>query len=249
MARDFTAASSQYLKHSVAIVSHPFTVSGWFYANDADNAYSLWSMGDEGGANTYGLQLEGSAAGDKVNFWAYATQSDYKQAYTTSGFSAVTWHHACGVLDSSRNLAVYLDGGNKGTNTPTTGVPSSLDNTVIGALVYVNPSPAQCFDGYLAEVACWSAVLTDAEVAILAAGYSPLFVRPQSLVAYWPLIGRTSPEIDIVGGYNMTLTNAPTVAAQPRNIYPSNPQVGLTIPAASAASPYMTTSPGLWGPL
>ena len=104
-------------------------------------------------------------------------------------------------------------------------------------------------DGYMAEAAVWNVALTSAEVSVLSKGYSPLLVRPQSIVSYWPLIGRTSPEIDLVGGYGMTLVNAPTTAAHPRIIYPTSPQVGLHFTPASAASPYMTTSPGLWGPL
>ena len=55
----------------------------------------------------------------------------------------------------------------------------------------------------------------------MAAGYSPLLIRPQSLVFYAPIIGRTSPEIDVVGGYDMTLYNGPTTVPHPRVIHPS----------------------------
>jgi hypothetical protein len=58
---------------------------------------------------------------------------------------------------------------------------------------------------------------------MLAAGFSPLFVRPQSLVAYWPLIRDN--DNDIVGGYDMTAYNTPTVAAHPPVIYPVSPHV------------------------
>ena len=59
--------------------------------------------------------------------------------------------------------------------------------------------------------------LTDAEAAILAAGYSPLFVRPQSIRAYWPLIRGSA---DRVGGFALTEHNAPTVEDQSPVIYP-----------------------------
>ena len=75
-------------------------------------------------------------------------------------------------------------------------------------------------DSIIAEAAVWNVDLTDAEVAILAAGYSPLFVRPQFLVAYWSLFGDSSPEPDIIGGYDMTLNNGPTQATHPIIHYP-----------------------------
>lgn len=68
-------------------------------------------------------------------------------------------------------------------------------------------------DGRVAEAAIWNVALTASEVAALAKGVSPLQIRPASLQAYWPLIGRQSPEPDWVGGFNLTLTNAPANAA------------------------------------
>jgi hypothetical protein len=41
--------------------------------------------------------------------------------------------------------------------------------------------------GKVAEAAVWNVALTITDVAVLNAGYSPLFVKPQNLVAYWPL--------------------------------------------------------------
>ena len=77
--------------------------------------------------------------------------------------------------------------------------------------------------GNIAEVALWSAALSDAEIASLAKGFSPLFIRPESLIDYWPLIGRFSPEIDVVGGMNGTLNSAPGAAAHPGILYPASP--------------------------
>jgi len=85
----------------------------------------------------------------------------------------------------------------------------------------------------LAEAGLWDAALTDAEVAILGVGYSPLFVRPQSLVAYWPLVRDAK---DRVGGYDLTAGGGPVVAAHPRIIYPSPQFVPRKIAAAAAAA-------------
>jgi hypothetical protein len=62
--------------------------------------------------------------------------------------------------------------------------------------------------GRVAEGVIYGVALSDAEVAQLATGVSPLLVRPGDILNYYPLIGRASPEIDLVGGNNLTVTGA-----------------------------------------
>jgi hypothetical protein len=72
---------------------------------------------------------------------------------------------------------------------------------------------------------------------LLSLGYSPLFVRPQSLVAYWPLIGRNSPELELIGGQGGTLTGT-TQAEHPRIIRPKRRQpFGITATAPPPPAP------------
>ncbi len=78
-------------------------------------------------------------------------------------------------------------------------------------------APTNAFDGFIGHGALWNVALSDAEIASLAnPGVSPLRMRRDSLVAYWPLNGQ-SPEIDIVGRKDLTLFGAPTVAEEPPN--------------------------------
>ena len=59
---------------------------------------------------------------------------------------------------------------------------------------------------------------------MLAAGFSPLMVRPESLIGYWPLGGAYSNDnMDIIGGNTLTTNGGPTVETHPRIIYPSGP--------------------------
>jgi hypothetical protein len=90
--------------------------------------------------------------------------------------------------------------------------------------------------------------LTDDEAVILSLGYSPVFVRPANLVAYWPLVGRSSPEPDIVGGYDMTLVGSPTVADHPRIIYSTSDRLGLTA-ATAATNPLLPEEHPPLGPM
>lgn len=232
MARAFDDASTQYLRTtSVPLTDEPITMAGWFYSDSIALNQTIMCIGDTGGADHYWrIIAAGAVGGDPVRAQASGTTVT-STADTTTGYSANTWHHAIGTFDTS-SITVRIDGGNEGSDSQTPD-PSAADDVVaIGA--FERSSIIHYMSGNIAESAMWNAILTAAEAQSLAAGYSPLLIRPQSLVAYWPLIGRTSPEIDIVGGYNMTLVNTPTTAAHPRIIYPGR-QI-YTPPTVAAAA-------------
>lgn len=100
---------------------------------------------------------------------------------------------------------------------------------MIGALD--RASPIHHMEGRVAEVGIWDVALDDDEIAALASGFSPLFIRPQSLVYYAPLI-RDEDE-DRVGGLSLTATNTPTVGTHPRVFSPA--QLNFDMVAAAAA--------------
>ena len=235
MARAFDGTNQYLTLSSAPVTGGAFSMCAWFYTT-VNNArdFIFDSINPPTYNNGYRLDIRGDVAGDYLNFttlWPGGGST----GVSSVGISTNTWQHACGTWTGT--LAnVYLDGGNKGTSVnlgPKT--ISGVNATSIGN----NDSGSLYFTGNIAEVGIWNVVLTDAEAAILGKGYSPLLVRPASLIAYWPLIGRTSPEIDIVGGYGMALVNAPTVANHPRIIYPTSQQVGLTISAAPPAGAIM----------
>ena len=232
MARAFVAATTQYLVNTTPpLTAIPLTMACRFRSNDATTRYYMMSVSADDG-DRIGLGVRGEAGGDPIDAQAYNGANS--NPLSTTGYSANTWHHACCVAAASNSLTVYLDGGGKAT--VATDVPCSAFTRMHIGCIYWHPTTAIAYplDGQLAECAIWNVALTDAEVAILAKGYSPLLVRPQSLVGYWPTVGRTSPEIDIVGGYDMTLVNTPTVAVHPRVLYPTAYRLGVPIPAVVA---------------
>ena len=184
MARSFANASSEYLRVSSAVVTAtPLTLACWFNVNNVTAEHTLISICDDAtNTNMFALNASGVQAGDPVR--AYATTGVGAFAVTTTGYTASTWHHAAGVFTSSTDRAAFIDGGSKGTATDDL-TPTGLDRTAIAVLDRL--SPASYVDGEIAEAAIWDAALTDGEVASLAAGYSPLLIRPTSLKAYWPL--------------------------------------------------------------
>ena len=88
--------------------------------------------------------------------------------------------------------------------------------------------------GRIAEVALWDVALSAAEVAALASGVTPLHMRPGNLVAYWPVWGLHSPEIDLTSnGNNMTVTGPVKAGHAPVTLY--TPKWAATVPLIEAA--------------
>ncbi len=88
------------------------------------------------------------------------------------------------------------------------------------------------WDGESAEFAFWNVLLDDAEFAALGAGYSPLLIRPASLLEYVPLVR------NIVSARRAVPTNTGTaVQPHPRILSPKpRPQQWLhSVPTFKAA--------------
>ena len=233
MARGFLQASSNYLQRSdtCGISGYPFTFACWFYASDLDitgtRPLMRFSENSDGTGDNHDLRVRDAPDYDVL---AVSNDQGVAQAFanTSTQASTDTWHHAVGVWASATDRRVFLDGSGKGTNTTSV-------NYATQAYTSFSLAGTNYWSGSIGEGGLWNVALTDAEAAVLATGISPLAVRPQSLVAHWPLIGRTSPEIDLVGGFDMTLNNSPTAAAHPRVIYPGLPQAFFAQAAAAPA--------------
>lgn len=64
--------------------------------------------------------------------------------------------------------------------------PSGVNTTHVGARIS-SSLRGSYFDGIIADAGLWNVALSDEEVRLLACGASPLLIRPQNLVAFWPL--------------------------------------------------------------
>lgn len=228
MARSFASVSTQYLEAAAAVVTAlPLTMACWFNPTTGDDFLGgLFNSGSSG--NMFGMNMQGTTL--EAQHWS---STDAAFATTTATFTTNAWHHGVVVFSAVNARSVLLNGANKVSDTTVVAAPTGLNRTSIGRRGSSIPG-AVSMDGRIAEFAIWDVALTDAEVAILAARYSPLFVRPGNLVAYWPLIGRTSPEIDRVGRFELTLVNGPTAGDHPAIIYPWS--LGIGVPAAAAAA-------------
>jgi hypothetical protein len=229
VARLFARGSSEYLENASAVVTPwPISLVGWFRSDDATVEQAILCVGDTGSTNNFlSMLLRGDVGGDYLQ--AYSKNGDDK-AITTSGYTSGKWHHGAAVFTSASSRTAYIDGANSATNTDTSN-DAGLDATAIGR--HNDSTPGDYFDGALCELGVYNVALTAGEVAMLAALYSPLFVRPESLVAYYSLI---RDDLDRVGGYDMTPYNTPAYTDHPPIIYPS-PQSVVYVAAAVNAMP------------
>ena len=203
--RDFDG-STQYGSYSGSPSSWPISMSCWFNADSFFGYPMLVSLTDFSATeNTetvlmYLNQNGGSIVVDVVS------GADYGHIVSTTGTSTGTLTHAAAVFASDTSRSAYINGGSKATDTTSAAIPSGLDTTGIATFLY-SSGPFELLDGTIGEAAIWTAELSDAEVAALARGVSPLNIQPGSLWAYWPLLGVDSPEPDQSGNSrNLTLT-------------------------------------------
>lgn len=227
MARAFDDGSSQFIYCTPALTtSFPFTMACWFNTDDLTTAQALMSNNDQFNVDYIYMYLNPTPDYLAVSING-ASSSQY--IAVNSSHTADSWYHACYVGAASNDHKVLLNAGNSGTSSTDVGAITSFDASGIGA--QVDSSPSDYMSGMIAEAAWWNAALTDAEVAVLAAGYSPLLVRPQSLVAYLPLI-RDDDE-DLIGGVSFTASGSPTVGDHPPVRYAVGPY-NIGVPAAAA---------------
>ena len=210
MAYNFNGTNQSLQLNSAVVGSTPLTMACWFRPANITTAFALMYIGQAAAvANRFVIFARGDLAGDPIT--ASADNNTGGTATTTAGYTANTWHHACGVFTSSTSRAVYLDGANSGTNAANI-TPSGLDTTTIGSRFTQNTNGV-FFNGQSAEVGIWNAALTAAEIASLAKGMTCDKVRPQNLVFYAPLVRDLN---DQKGGLTITNNNATTVAAHTR---------------------------------
>lgn len=175
---------------------------------------TLFCIAEDGGSYNDMLKLA-VKTNSTVELISFDATSGYVVLVTSATASTGAWQSAGGVWAASNSKALYLNGANKTTNTSASNVVfTDLNRTGIGANV-LGPA-TEFFDGRMAHAAVWAAALTDDDMAMLHAGLHPTRVKSASLIAYWALSGKDSPEIDIVGRNDLTVTNATVSNEEPR---------------------------------
>lgn len=211
-ARAYSTTSTYTRVSSALVTAAPLTMACWFNLANTTAEHSLMGIFDVGGDVDYFMLLaRGDVGGDPVA--AVARRSSQGIANSTAGYTANTWQHAVGVFTSSTSRTVYLNGSNSATDT-TSIVPAGLDRTTVGMRDRAAPT---AMSGSIAEAAIWNVALDAAEVAALAKGMSPRFIRPAALVYYAPLVR----EVRDLKGNAVTDTSSQSSLDHPRVYFPT----------------------------
>jgi hypothetical protein len=238
-----TSAGNTLSHAAAAVTAVPLSIACWFNPTAANTVGRMVQIDDGTNTNRFTIGKNGSG---NVNAFT-ADSGGTRTAATSTTFAAGSYHHACGVFEGMSNRAAYLNGGGKGTN-GVAAIPANLAVMRIATEV----GGTNTYAGDIAEVTIWNVALTDADVADLAKGFAPWFVRPDGIVAHWSLFGRSSPEPEFWGRYDMSLTGTPGQAGHPRIIplQRSSPKLMIpraAAPAAVAASRLQVIAPAVCG--
>ena len=242
MARVFNG-SSQYLERSgAAWSSGAITLSGWFYL--PTTTALLYSAGVYTTSSNHFWHVRHVNGQGWGAFWYAGTATSHRYVGANS---TVGWHHVAGVWSATNTNApaLYVDGVAISGTSQNGGGTLSVNTTGLGT------NYSGDFRGYgygrLAYQAVHAAVLTADEIADMAltlngapCGVHPIRIRPESLVACWPLGGfHGEHDGDIwKDSYNLTAYGSPTWDESPAVIYPSRKKI--IFPVSSAAPPSST---------
>jgi hypothetical protein len=190
------------------------TFAGWFYFNGGlGSKQSILGVFDSLAAASSAYQIVKSA-GDKLqsSIWGGTTVCDSGVTVTTG-----VWYHVAITTDGSNNSAIYVNGVQKATSTQA--LQTGNVNGLMLSNYRNNGSGTEPFNGLCAWLGHWRAVLTDQQIASLAAGWD-LLKFPSSLWAYWKFQGDVN---DYSGnsrnwsanGTSTSTTNPPTSETLP----------------------------------
>lgn len=219
----------------------PFTIAVWVNMIDVSGFQAIWCGSGSGSNHQHCLAVNGTDVEARSR-----GGSSFVTAVATGTVVVDTWHHIAASWETATLRNAYFDGGGKGSDTGDDSDPNALANYGFGSLT--DSSRSSHMNGRVAHGAAWNAVLTDAEIAVLATGVSPLKVRPQSLVAYHPMHNFTSNPVDLIGGNDLdTASGTPTSSALAPAIFMPSAQILQFPPVAVGTSAALsgTSSDGL----
>lgn len=159
----------------------PFTLACWVWSDTVALPQALMSIGNSGGTDYHALFLRGDVGGDPVDAASFDGAAT-SEARTTTGYSANTLVHACGVWAAPNDRRVYVYGGSKGVSAGSRVV--TRDACALG--VTADSTPIRYLSGRVFWPCAWNVALTDDEIAAIGDRSNPTppwEIRPESIVS------------------------------------------------------------------
>jgi hypothetical protein len=204
------------------------TVSWWVFSSTLPSSPPLGALSYDNAAQAIYLSgisypLKISVAGGPVG------------GATAAIINQGTWYNIIWtqtVSSGAGTYTIYLNGSSifSDNGTLVTGFVSGSHTWNVGNIVPAGTNP---LNGYMADMAVWSTVLSGTELAALANGARPSTIRPTLLLGWWPMGGYQSPEPDLSGkANNGTLTGTTPAFGPPiMQFTPRWPQFNPSLPA------------------
>ena len=240
MARGVFSTANHFLYTGGLIAATPLTMAAWVYPTSVSVVNSIGGIFYTGGAlalaDGWRMRINGT-----TGVPSFITGNGITSAAVnhTTAVTLNAWNHLAGITASATSRYVYIGGVASTQNTDNITPTAPLDKTAIGVIYEQNNGVQQpATANYIAEVGFWNVALTTAEILQLAAGYSAPFVRPESLVAYYPLIrgDASGDEPDLMGGLEMVEQGTVGVKPHCRVFYVGRHRVlGKTVSAVALA--------------
>lgn len=225
MARFFNAADTQYGLLSFP-ASNTMSCSMWVKA-DVESGMIFHVAATLGASLNTSMRRFYFLGGGTVR--AYHGTNFNINAANATGFVSGEWNHLAfgwsgnGVFMRVNGGTTAVAGGTSGSSAAGSGIFAAVNASNYGGISLHSTI-------HIAEFAMWNAYFSTAttETYLLSQGYSPLFVRPNNLLVYMPVMGRSAKEPDLIrgGSTGITLYNDP----QPSNDHPPiiYPRSGIT---------------------
>lgn len=236
-AREFDGTGDFIVSPTAFNDNAQISVAFWFRIPSGSSNSTNDRIFELGGNDTNdgGIDVEiGGGTQPTIDVRVWPTSNSFANLVNDRSLNFNQWYHAVITSDTTGPSNRYSeDGIFIGNNDNETRGTVQTELTLGAANDAPTTLQSECI---LAEFGIWHGViLSAAEITALSLGYSPRLISPQNLVGYYPLIGRTSPEIELMAGNDGVVNGNPTAFPHPSMIYPNMPQI-ITVPAAAAAA-------------
>ena len=215
--------SDDYLTQTVSLfsgssTSYNWTLAAWVRPDDKHEGTVIGADNGSGNLGRFSLfsLSNGRFALRRKAGYINTPDTDYDNSNTT-------WFHVAGVWTYGVR-GLYVNGSVEVSQTSNISIdPSNATIFNIG-----RDHSGKYWNGGIAEAAAYNAVLSAADIASLAAGFSPLLVKPDKLIGYWPLGGGYFPAtVNPIGSTSLSVNSSPSAESHPRIFYPTSPQIGV----------------------